>query len=572
MDNLQDRLTLDVSFYWQILLRRLWIVVATTFLAVVGTAVVVFSMRPIYQAKALVLIEKEEHNTVTRDEIKIDSMNDDYYETQYAILKSHTMAQRVVDDLHLTERVGFKGADPAAVVQAAVQVKPVPRSRLVEIQMESSDPKLAMDIVNSLARSYCDQNLENRLFLSKDVLKALESKNSTSVESLPAVVSSPLIQDLKIQYSKLQGLWAEMSHRYQPRHPKMVQLEAEIKDTKSQIDLEVRHIAESVKMQLSGQLQGNNVRIVDPALFPDHPIKPRKRAALLLALLMGLAVGFSLAFFVDQMDLAVRNQDDVERTLRMPFLGGVQRLSGIDLSSPNGFSKIWTEVRSHSAEAFRNLRTAISFRLSSMKGSTAILVTSSVQGEGKSLIAANIARAFSQAGERVLLIDGDLRRPNVHRMFQIRPDKGLSTYLTSGEDPSEFIVDSGVANLKLLPCGPIPDHPSELLTDRRLKNLLGWASGEFDRIIIDSPPVYPVTDSLLWARQVHATIFVVLAAKVRAAVVSKAIQKLKEGFANIIGVVLNQSIWESAGYYYYYGYYSQTEPAQKEATEAGRSS
>jgi capsular exopolysaccharide synthesis family protein len=322
--------------------------------------------------------------------------------------------------------------------------------------------------------------------------------------------------------------------------------------------------------------------VVDPARPPDRPARPRKGRALELALLLGLAAGFGIALLVDRMDLTVRSAEDAESLLKLPCLAMLQHLEDVEMTKGNRFEPIWTGTRSQAGEAFRNLRTAVSFRLASVKGPTVLLVTSAVQEEGKSFIAANIARAFAQAGEAVLLIDGDLRRPSVHRIFGITGEDGLSTYLTGGRVTGQTgadqngngqhadeppVQEAGVTNLSLLSSGPIPDNPAELLGDARLNDLIAWAGQRYTRIVVDSPPVFPVTDALLWTRHAHGVVVVVRAGATRAALVGRALHRLKDGFANVIGAVLNQSSPESLEYYrYYHGYYA----AEKGKQEAVR--
>jgi len=561
-------LDLDFRQLWQVLVRRRKIVAAAAVVAVVVTGLAVFSMTPIYEAKALLLIEKVGQNTLEREGVAVDAVQDDYYQTQYTILQSRTLAERVATELNLAVNPEFAGADPVAALMSRIAIAPVRRTRLVYIAVESKNPGLAAQIANQLASGYIAQSAENRMFVSRDLLRSIDAKASpASLESLPAVVNSPLIQQLKGQLATLEGDLAEKQKRYTPQHPDMVQLRAHIDSVRSQIDREVRHIVDSVRLQLSGEFVGGNVRVVDPARPPERPARPRKGRALELALLLGLAAGFGLALLVDRLDLTVRSAEDAEQLVRLPCLAMIQHLENSETAKGNRFEPIWDNTRSQAGEAFRNLRTAVSFRLASVKGTAVVLVTSAVQEEGKSFIAANLARAFAQAGERVLLIDGDLRRPSVHRIFGIQGEAGLSSYLASSNGEKPATQEAGVTNLALLSSGPIPDNPAELLGNLRLNDLIAWAQEHYTRIIVDSPPVFPVTDALLWTRHAHGVVMVVRAGATRAALVGRALHRLKDGFANVVGVVLNQSSPESLEYYrYYHGYYA-AEKAEAKVTK-----
>jgi len=549
---------IDFHYIWQVVRRRKQIIAAIALVTTASAVITVFAMKPEYEAKALVLIEKIGQNTLEKEGVVVESGQDDYYQTQYEIIRSRTLAERVLADLKLANHPEFAGVDPVERLQGACKVTPLRRTRLVTVSAVSGDPALAAAIANTLAERYVEQNLENNISLSKSLLKAVEGKSASdaSMESLPAVVNSPLIQTLKGQLADLKGEWADLNKRYQIEHPRMVQLKARIDETTKQIDSEVRHIVESVRIQLSGEFKGNNVRIVDRARVPARPARPRKAMVSALALFLGLMVGFAVAFAVDRWDLTVRSLEDVEHFVRMPCLAVIQVYPGVGARSGDKYAAVWDDMQSVAAEGFRNLRTAVSFRLSAVKGPPVIQVTSSVQEEGKSFVSANLARAFAQAGEKVLLVDGDLRRPTVHRNFGCANDHGLSNFLTSGG--SVPVVESGIAGLSLIPCGAIPDNPAELLSGRGLDDLIEFATKRFDRVVIDTPPVFPVTDSLLWARHAHGVLVVVHAATVRVAVVHRASYLLKEAFANVLGAILNMATVESTEYYrYYHGYYNR---------------
>lgn len=551
-------LDLDLRQIWNVLRRRRRIVAASAVVAVAVAAIAVFAMRPVYQAQALILIEKVGQNTLESQGVAVDSVQDDYYQTQYAILQSRSLADKVMADLGLMADPEYAGADPVEKLRKSITVSPVRRTRLVSVGVDSRDPARAALVANQVVQRYIEQNAENRIFVSRDLLRSLDSKGAPneSIESLPAVVNNLLIQQLKGQLATLEGQYAEQALRYQPQHPAQVQLKAHIRQVRDQISLEVRHIAESIRLQLSGEFIGSNVRVVDPARPPGVPDRPRKGRTLELALLLGLAVGFGLALLVDRLDLTVRSAEDAEQLLHLPCLGMLQHLGDAEMARGDRFEQIWGVAHSQAAEAFRNMRTAVSFRLASVQKTPVILVTSAVQEEGKSFVAANLARAFAHAGEKVLLIDGDLRRPAVKSIFGLTGDHGLSNYLANGNG-RPAVQDAGIANLTMLSCGPIPDNPSELLGDPKVNELIGWAQEHYTRIVIDSPPVFPVTDAMLWIRHAHGVILVVRAGTTRAALTSRALHRLKEGFANVVGVVLNQSSVESLEYYrYYHGYYA----------------
>lgn len=219
-----------------------------------------------------------------------------------------------------------------------------------------------------------------------------------------------------------------------------------------------------------------------------------------------------------------------------------------------GRSLITQDVpKSPISEQYRTLRTNLQYS-SIDKELETILITSTAPSEGKSLTAANLAVVFAQQGKKVLLIDADMRKPTVHYTFRINNTFGLSNYLI-GEHPLEKVVHNvKVDNLSIIPCGPIPPNPSELLGSKAMKKLIEEAKAHFDMIIFDSPPVLAVTDSQILSNLVDGVLLVVRSKQTEKEMAIKARDLLKQAKANVLGVVLNdKTIDRSKDYYYYYG-------------------
>ncbi|MDO8635009.1 MAG: CpsD/CapB family tyrosine-protein kinase, partial [Dehalococcoidia bacterium] len=186
------------------------------------------------------------------------------------------------------------------------------------------------------------------------------------------------------------------------------------------------------------------------------------------------------------------------------------------------------------------------------------MVTSSVQGEGKSYVGANLAVAIAQAGEKVLLVDGDLRRSNLHRVFRLSNASGLSGFLAAGrniEDLGPLIQSTDVENLSLLTCGPRPPNPAELLNTPRLSAFLSWAGTQYDRVIVDCPPIFPISDALLWGKYINNCVFVSKFAKTRVPLMKTAAKQITSSGVKILGVVVNMSKFGGLAYSYYGSYY-----------------
>lgn len=562
---------LDLSHYLDVVLRRRWIIVAVSVIVVTSTALVTFTTKPIYQASSLLVIEKERGGAVVQNGSMIENSNEDYYQTQYKLLKSSTLLRTVYDDLKLSETVDFGGKHGLRALTGAVTISPVPRSRLLYVRTESHDPKLAASISNHLSETFVNQNVANQLFISKEVLQALQMKDGKAdYDSLPAVVNNTLIQSLRSEYAKLQSQYADMSQRYTDKFPAMAQLKSNMGALNGQILEQTNRIVSSLKTELSGQLKGNNVRIIDPAEIPEYALKPNKRSNMMLGLLGGIALGLALAFLVEMLDQTIRTQEDIENRLGQPFLGVLPQAV---VKNGRIFESMLAKELSLTSEAFRNMRTMVDFAGIGGK-SKAILVTSTVQGEGKTYVASNLAVALAQLGERVLLIDGDLRRPNIHRAFGLSSEKGLSDYLVSSrhaEDAVGLIQSSQIEGLSVMPCGPRPPNPSELLNTPRLGALISWARANYDRVVVDCTPMFPINDTLLWGRHIPSGVFVVRYGATRVPLIRTACQKLQTGGIKLLGVAVNAAragglSYAAYGYYYQQYYHSYHEKAVSEVS------
>lgn len=556
----------QLTHFLDVLLRRRWVVAAAASAVFLAVALVTFLTKPVYQASALLIIEKERAGTVQNSSM-VENSNEDYYQTQYKLLQSRSLMEKVYADLKLAETPEFAQPRGIAKLQDSISIVPVLRSRLVNVRAESRNPQLAAAVANRLSEVFVEHNLANQLFISKEVLQALQMKEGQSAyESLPAVVNNPLIQALKGDYARLQSSFAELSQRYTDKHPAVAAVRSNMNSLGGQIRAETERIVASLKSELSGQLKGNNVRVVDSALVPENPIKPRKAINLALGLFGGLTLGLILAFAVELIDQSVRTQEDIEVKLGQPFLGVVPQTI---VQDGKIFEPLTAKTLSLTSEAFRNLRTMVDFAGVGGK-STAILVTSSVQGEGKTYVASNLAVTFAQLGESVLLIDGDMRRPNVHRAFAISSEKGLSDFLVSGrraEEAADLIRPSEVPGLSLLPCGPRPPNPSELLNTPRLGALIAWAREHYDRIIVDCTPMFPINDTLLWGRHIGSAVFVVRYGATHVPVIKNACQKLQTANVKLLGMAVNATRAGGLSYssygYYYQQYYQEVEPASR---------
>lgn len=537
-DNEQD-VEINLAQYVEIVSRRRWIALLVAGSVFLGAAAYAFLAVPVFRAATLLNVERVSKG-ISQQGVGPEGDDDEYFQTQYKLITSDTSLERAYAALKLADSRDFSSGLHA--LREAVTIVPVPKTRLCYVNADSTDPRLAKEISHTLSQYFVEQNLNNQMFMSKDVLDALQSRTrgldaQRVNESLPSVVNNKLVQDIKSQIFSAEAQLADLRMKYTESHPVVQSLMSRIASMRKVLNQEVDNIVQSLKTELSGQLQANNVRIIDPPKLPSRPVRPRKGLALVFGLLGGVILGVFTALIIEMLDQTVRTHDDIERKLGLPFLGLIPYTR--HKKDAKVFAQLISSEVSLISEAFRNLRTMVGYAKVS-EGEPVILITSSVQEEGKSFVAANLAVALAQLGQKVLIVDGDLRRPRQHRNFHLSNEAGLSDYLSGAvATPDGFVQKSGVPHLDVIVCGPRPPNPAELLNTERLDKFLDWARGRYTRIIVDCPPVFPVSDILLWGRYVKQNIFVTRFGRTRVPLIRTACARLRVGGFKILGGVVN---------------------------------
>ena len=756
--------------YWRVVLKYRYSILGFLLVVVATTMIVVVTTRPRYTAVASIEIERHAPKMAPVQEVQqIDAGHFDkydYYQTQYQILESRSIAARVIKTLRLDTDDRFlqetKGTWTAAIAERLrsllpesvrssdrkvaemgvdsrlinrylkmLVIDPERNSRLVRVAFTSHSPDLSAEVSNRHVQEYMSASLDQRLqmttnakeFLESELAKAkdrvvaaevglnafrkskgvisldgdksdvvserLEDLNKRFTEaqagriklegqyrlikhrayqSLPDVLSSNLISELKQQASKIEAERAELSHKFTPAYPKMAELIARDNQLRKRIDAEVGKIVAGIEsgyiaaknqeeelgrqlekqrqaalsqkdlgadyetlkrdvdtarslyasllerlkdMDVAGEIKVSNVYLVDKAAPPLKPSHPKRALSLLFATVVGLAGGLGLAFLREYLDNTLRTPEEVESRLGLPTLGVVPmfdnpqlvtygygaRLRKIrnaaahrgrgsssrneDAPAPgaNGNNQhvgelvVSTAPQSIVAEAYRAIRTGILLS-SADKPPQVIVFTSGMAGEGKTVSVINQSLTLAQGGGRVLIIDADIRKPRVHRLLNIQNGHGLSTYLT-GQSTAESVVhqvplkggngngsgDSAVdgGQLFVIPAGPLPPNPAELLGSRRMRNMLQLLRQEFDYILIDTPPVLPVSDAVPLAVMSDGVVLVIRGQHTPVAVSRKSLDRLLKVRAKVLGVVLNGvdvTSGDYSDYGHYYAYYS----------------
>jgi len=356
-----------------------------------------------------------------------------------------------------------------------------------------------------------------------------------------------LLGELEMEASKRQKQASQVA----PWGVELAALNRELERAQENYD-KVSSKLEDVRLRNEVTGPGGSARPMEKAAPPMSPIRPQKAQQVGLAMLMGLMLGIGFAFLQEFLDDRVNTSDDVQRVTALATLGTVPTIA--DEVSP---LLIGQDAFSPVTESYRSLRTSVQF--SSIDRKIHLLgVTSAHPGEGKSVTSANLAIAMSLQGKRVLLVDADLRRPTVHRLFDVEAEPGLTSVLAGELSLEEAIHATAIEGLRILTAGPLPPNPPELLNSQVMLDLMEEMKEAADVIIFDTPPVIPVTDAQVLGTHLDGMILVVEAGQARKAAVKHAREMLDRTRVRILGVVLNKIDQSSKGYYQHYYYKGRT--------------
>ncbi len=459
----------------------------------------------------------------------------------------------------------------------------------------------------------------------------LKGDNNSSNYILPTIVTEdPIVSEMVKNLAQLEVQRRALLNEYTEQHPQVITISTQINELKKKILDTLENTLDTINKQdkslasiikryegnlkeipqaereLAGLLRSarvneeiytfllkkheeakisraatvSNVRVIDQPSLPELPVEPKKKRNLMIGFLVGILFGITLGFIAEFLDDSIKSVEEVERKLKFTIYGSIphfpEQLADISLDSTREGRKhrqisLFTQLdpRSSVAEAYRSLRTNIQFA-ELEKPLKTVLITSTGPAEGKSTTAVNLAISIAQTGFKTLLIDCDLRKPSVHRHFNVPQEPGISNYLF-GKAPLENVtLSTEYENLSIITSGSIPPNPAELLSTVKIVNFFTDLKEKFDFIIIDSPPILAVTDAVILSSRVDAVFLVIQAGRATIDGVTRAYIALKNVNAPLKGAIVNDLKAESFlryGYYryyyrypYYYYYYTYSKP------------
>jgi len=472
-------------------------------------------------------------------------------------------------------------------------------------------PQQLTELTTKLAEAQAQKNVMGNMYHQIQEAKA----KRTSLETIPAVANHKEVQDISIVVRGAQQQISELQKKYGYKHPLMIEAKGKLDEAFRQKQAIINKIVGTIKneydmasaqeeslraalQQIKGETIGLNEKMTEynvlkrdvdtiRALYdalvlkakekgvtentqkvnvwttqvaqtPEKPIKPRPMRNLMLGLVLGLFGGVGCAFFVEYLDNTVKEPEETERRFGLSVMGVIELLK----KGKNPDQEAMLEPTSSFAESYKSLRTSVLLSAADQPPKK-LMITSMSPQEGKTTTAVNLTRSLAQTDRKILLVDADLRRPRLHKVFQLDNRVGLSSYLTGGVQELRM-QQTDAPGLSVLTSGPIPHNPSELLGSQRFADLLQQLEQQFDMVVIDSPPVLSATDSLLISKNANGVLVVCFTGKTTYDRLQRGLKSLQEITPNVLGLVLNAMDMKKSNYYSYYGYYQYYSAGKEE--------
>lgn len=515
--SLADELRRYALLFWQ----WAWLLVLSTLVFGVAAFFLSKNITPVYQAATSVLINEAPANKTTDYTSIVTSER--LAQTYAQLMLKTPVLKAVIDQLGIQREPDD--------LEREIQVQTTNDTQLIEIKVEDTNPMIAAAIANTLVEVFIENN------------QALQASRYATTKT-----------SLETQLARLDEQIKQTSDNVSNLDPAAESTERDrLETTLAQYQQTYASLLQSYEQVRVAEAQStSNVVQVEPAVAPVFPIRPRVLLNTVLAAFIGFALSLGGILLIDIFDDSLRNPEDITRQLGLPILGLIIRHETND-HMPISL----LEPRSPVVEAFRSLRTSLQFASVDSPLRT-LLITSPSPGEGKSTISTNLAIVLAQSGRSVTLFDADLRRPRIHKVFGLTNRTGLTNLFMDDEiDVSKVMQAGGVEHFNVVTTGVLPPNPAELMGSEKMASIIRSAKAIADVVVIDSPPVLAVTDSVSLAPKVDGVLLIIKPGVTNMAAARQSVEQLRRVGAKILGVVLNEvDISRSKyAYYQYKGYY-----------------
>ncbi|MGA2488612.1 MAG: polysaccharide biosynthesis tyrosine autokinase [Anaerolineales bacterium] len=515
--NNEPRTTAEkVSEYATLLWKWAWLLILSALLAGGVAYWVARHQTPVYQATALVLVDSAP-----------DSQTLTYSELTTSQQLASTYAREMITT-PLLDEVAKRLKLAAFPDTASVDVEPIQNTQLMTVTIQDTDRMRVALLASTLVQVFSDQ---------------LQADN----EARYAGSKKGLEEQLANLDKLIQGTTSQLDTLSAGDQNRQNQLQTALTGYRQSYS----YVLQSYQNVLLAEAQSSSGIILrQPPVTPDTPVKPTPIKNTILATLLGLLLALGAVLLIDLLDNTIRNPEEITRRWGVPVLGTI-------ISHAHAENSLITfqQPRSPITEAFRSLRTNLNYA-SFDRSSPTILITSPSPEDGKTTVAANLANVIAQGGRKVVVVDADMRRPRIHKVFQMSNRAGLSDQFIHPEDRfNGSLKQSKVTGLQVLTSGNVPPNPAELLGSEKMIQILKQLSNHSDMTILDAPPLLTVTDALVLAPLVDGVILVVKPSLTKRAALKNAFGQMQQVKANVIGVVLNDVKINQPRYYHYSGYY-----------------
>jgi len=527
------------------LARKWWWLAVLGMVLAGGTAyLVTSSMPPVYQARAVLMIDQARTPGYTDYTSILTSQR--LADTYVEVIRSRTVLETVQRNLGLP-------------YLPAVSASAIRDTQLLQITTTDVDPVRAQAVCNETAAVFIRYNDETQRSRFASSRQSLETQMAQLTKDIEATTQT-------LEAYKRGAVGAGLSE--EARQAEIKRLENILVQYQNSYAGLLRNYE---SLRLSEAQMVNTVTVVEAAELPRYPVGPNRMTNTLLAAAVGLLLAGGLAFLIEYLDDTLKTSEDIQAVLSLPTLGSIARINPAQSLADTLI--VAAHPKSHIAEAYRVLRTNIEFS-SVDKPVRTLMVTSSSPGEGKSTTVANLGIAMAEAGKQVIIVDSDLRRPVLHKLFQVSNGAGLTTLLmTDTPKLEEFLTPTAVENLHLVTSGPIPPNPAELLGSQRMARAIQLFQEHADVVLFDSPPALAVADAAVLGARMDGALLVVDAGATRRGEAERAREALAQVGVPLVGVVLNRlkTGRHGYGYYYYYYYSSEGEGKKRRRRKKARS-
>ncbi|MEA2511555.1 MAG: tyrosine-protein kinase [Thermomicrobiales bacterium] len=516
-----------------------WLFLLATILAG-GTAYWSSSrQQPLYSASATIQVNPPQSSSDAVNQSVLQG-SQSLAETYRQLITTRKVLEPLVAQLHLPYDV--------ATLQDKVSASTVGTTRLIHVSVSDPDPAMAAAIANAVAQRFVQYTTDLAGQLSGPYRAALDQQVTTTQQQ---------IDDTQQQIQQLQGSTAAADQQ------KLSSLQTTLGQLQQQYS---NLIVAANQMDLAAAGAQTQVTVADDAVPPSLPYAPRTKLYVLLGAFAGLCLAVGGIALIEYLDNTVKAGEDFTDLVGAPQLSVVEAVPKLREGHDQLF--VLTEPQSRASEAIRLLRTNLEFAAGARELAT-LAITSAGPGEGKSTITANLGVAMAQAGFSTVVVDADLRRPSQHRIFDLRNDRGLTTLLVRQDEEWRWAA-TAVAGMPLLvlPSGPLPPNPADLLSLGRFKDLLDRMSQEVDIVLVDTPPVLAVSDPLVVSTLVDGVMVVCQAGRTRLDALRRVAQAIPQDAARLVGIVVNRQQGRGSGDYYYY-YYADYQSSRQTGRDGG---